>query len=70
VHFTLEGLIGNGGFTVVWAFSGSTESATNPKYTMTAIFGSLPTGGPVGDVMETQVEFMLSTGAVAVDVTP
>lgn len=70
VHFTLEALMGNAGFSVEWAYSGATESATNPKYSMTAIFGGFPTGGAVGEVMETQVEFMLSTGAVTVDVTP
>lgn len=69
VHNTLEALIGNAGFTVTWSYIGATEGATNPEYTMTAIFGGFPTGGPVGDVMEKQVEFMLASGVLTVDVT-
>jgi hypothetical protein len=70
VHNTLEALMGNGGFPVEWAFSGATAATTNPVYSMTTIFGGFPTGGAVGEVMETQVEFMLSTGSVTVDTTP
>jgi hypothetical protein len=69
-HFTLEALLGNAGFTVEWGFTGATAGATTPIYSMTAIFGGFPTGVAVGEVMETQVEFMLSTGSVVVDTTP
>lgn len=69
VHNTLEALMGNAGFTVTWSYITATESTTNPEYTMTAIFGGFPTGGPVGEVMEKTVEFMLASGSLTVDTT-
>lgn len=69
VHNTLEALMGNAGFTVTWSYLTATESATNPEYTATMIYGSFQTGGPVGEVLEKQVEFMLASGSVTVDIT-
>lgn len=70
VHNTLEAAMTAGvPIVVTWSYIGPTEGATNPEYTMTALFGSFPTGGPVGDVLETQVEFMLASGGLTIDVT-
>lgn len=69
VHNTLEALMALSTWTVTWSYVTATESGTNPEYTMTATFTGFPTGGPVGDVMETQVEFMMASGVLTVDVT-
>lgn len=69
VHNTLEALMALSTWTVTWSYITATEGATNPEYSMTATFTGFPTGGPVGEVMETQVEFMMASGVLTVDVT-
>lgn len=68
VHITLFTLVGVPTTVIVQAVAGA-ESATNPKFTGTAILSKyVPMGGKVGDVAVSKAEFV-GSGTLALDVS-
>jgi len=47
---------------IEFGFYGSTPGTTTPIYSYTAIFADLPEGSKVGEIMEVQISFMISSG--------